>query len=790
MIVSIDWLKEFIDITESPEELADILSSIGLEAEDLRIFEGMQGVVIGKVTSVTEHPNADRLNVCSVYDGEIDHQVVCGADNVAKDQTIAYAKVGSVLPGGFKLKKINLRGVESNGMICSAKELNISEEHEGIIVLPESCKIGADFIGEYGNKFLKIELDITPNRPDAFSHYGIARDISVFKDRELSKIEINKKEASKHSTIKISIEDNSDCPRYVGGIVKNVSVGESPIWMQDRLVAAGQRSINNLVDISNYVLLEFGQPTHIFDYDKLGSNEIDVKRAGKGDSITTLDENQYKLNNNHLLITNGKVPVALAGIMGGYDSAVDDDTKNILIESAYFNPVTIRKSSKALAISTEASKRFERGADPDASLDAFWRVINLVEEYAGGVFEGDFIDHYPEKIKVDSIKIRKSEIELLLGLKFEDDFIIKTLIDLGCRLTADNGCFNCIPPTNRPDITREIDIIEEIARIYGYDNIPTDNSLNGSYSFDQTDSYSKLQHIRESLSGLGFYQIYSNSLQSKKIANISKDNSVSMMNPLSNDMSFLRTSLLPGLVKAADFNIKNSSNSFKLYELGSVHTQSGNKIKDIKENLILSGIVVGNENSENVHSAIIPYDLFSIKGYVYALLVEKLKLNVSLEECENNLYDESHHIIVNKTIFGNLGKLSNELFGALNIDKHDIYGFDLNIDMIIDQRKTIKYSPINLYPTISRRINLVLDSSDSVGPILELIDKKGDNILIDKNPIEVFEDEKNLGKNKKSVTFEMVFQDSKKTLEDKDVNPIIDEIIDIADKKFNAKLRV
>ena len=790
MIVSIDWLKEFVDITESPEELADLLSSIGLEAEDCKIFQGLNGVIIGKVKSVEKHPNADRLNVCSVYDGEIDHQVVCGAHNVAKNQTIAYAKVGSVLPGGFKLKKINLRGVESNGMICSAKELNINDDHGGIIVLPDSCKIGADFIEEYGNKFLKIELDITPNRPDAFSHYGIARDISVSRDRELLKIQINKKDLSKTPTIHISTEDDIDCPRYVGGLVKNVSVGSSPMWMQDRLVAAGQRPINNLVDISNFVMLESGQPTHIFDYDKIGSNEIHIRKAVKGDHITTLDQNQYELNNNHLLITDGKEPIALAGIMGCNNSAVDGDTKNILIESAYFNPVTIRKGSKALGISTEASKRFERGADPNAAIEAFWRVVNLVEDNSGGVFEGDCLDYYPKKINVDSIKIRKSEVELLLGLKFENDFITKTLNGLGFALTEENDYYNCVPPTNRPDVTREIDIIEEIARIYGYDNIPTDNSLYGNYSFHQTDPYLKLQTVRDSLSGLGFHQIYSNSLQSKKVANISTGNSLPMMNPLNKDMSFLRTSLLPGLLKAADFNIKNSSNSFKLYELGSVHTQSGNMIEDIKENLRLSGIVVGNEISKNVHSETTPYDLFSVKGYINALLDEKLKLKISLEKCKNIVYDEPYHIIANKVIIGTLGKLSNELFGALKIDKHDVYGFDIDIDIAFGQRETIKYSPINLYPKITRRINLVLDISDSVGPILKLIVKKGGGILIDKYPVEIFEDKESLGENKKSVTFEMVFQGSEKTLEDKDVNPIIDEIIDIADKKFNAKLRV
>jgi Phenylalanyl-tRNA synthetase beta subunit len=265
---------------------------------------------------------------------------------------------------------------------------------------------------------------------------------------------------------------------------------------------------------------------------------------------------------------------------------------------------------------------------------------------------------------------------------------------------------------------------------------------------------------------------------------------VPMMNPLSNDMSFLRTSLLPGLIKAADFNIKNSSNSFKLYELGNVHMQSGNKIEDIKENLRLSGIVVGNENSENIHSKITPYDLFSIKGYVHALLNDKLRLDISLEKCENILFYQSYNFLINKNIVGTMGKISNELFAALKINKHDVYAFDLDMDMILRQREIVKYSPVNFYPKISRRINLVLDTSDSVGPILELIDKKGGNILIDKYVVEVFENEENLGENKKSVTFKMLFQDSEKTLEDKDVNQMIDEIIDIVDKKFNAKLRV
>ena len=790
MIVSIKWLKEFVEINETPKELADMLSSIGLEAEFSDSFDGIGGVIVGKVKSVKKHPNADRLNVCRVYDGKDEHQVVCGAKNVAKGQTIAYAKVGSVLPGDFQLERIKLRGVESNGMICSAKELNIHDDHEGIIVLPDDCEIGKDFIEEYGSKFLKLELDITPNRPDAFSHYGVARDIAVYTKRKLSKPEIKPKDLISSSTVKISIEDVNDCPRYVGGLVHNVTVGPSPRWMQDSLISSGQRPINNLVDISNYVLMELGQPTHIFDYDSLKSKEIHIRRGKKNESITTLDQNKFKLNKQHLLITDGKDPVALAGIMGGLESAVSEKTKSIFIESAFFNPVTIRKSSKSLSLSTEASKRFERGADHEMALEAFWRTVKLIEQYTGGIFEGDFSDYYPEKITIKSIALRKNELELVLGIEIKNEYIISILTGLGFSVTENSNSFECVPPSFRPDISREIDVIEEVARIYGYDNIPIDNTLYGTYSFEQSDTQSWLESIRNTLSGLGFNQIYSNSLQNKRVANLHNENSVPMLNPLSNDMAFLRTSLLPGLVKATEYNIKNSSDSLKLFELGNVHSRSSKKIEDINENIRLAGIMVGNENHKSVHSEEVLYNIYSLKGDVQALLKEKLNYDISITEAENDLYDQCYNILSGKLILGTFGKLSKNIFYLLKIDKYDIYAFDIDIDKIEDNRKLVKYSPINFLPKIARRINLVMNNLDSVMPIIGLINKKGGNNLIDVYPVEVFEDKKNIGENKKSVTFEMIFQDTKKTLEDKDVNPIIDEIIDIAENDFNAKLRV
>ena len=791
MIISIDWLKDFIDIEETPEELSNMLSSLGLEAECDNQFGDIKDVVIGEVISVSDHPNADRLNVCMVNDGQKEFQVVCGAPNVAEGQIIAYAKVGSTLPGGFNLEKIKLRGVESNGMICSARELNISDEHDGILVLPESCSLGANFVDEYANKFLKIELDITPNRPDAFSHYGVARDISVFKKRTLNPLTFEAKNTNNTSTFNISISDQKDCPRYIGAIVNDVKVGPSPTWIQDRLIAAGQRPINNLVDISNYVLMEMGQPTHIFDWDKVSTDEILVRRANENESITTLDQELYKLNENNLLITDGDKPIAIAGVMGGYNSAVNEETKTIFIESAFFDPIVIRKSSKSLLLSTEASKRYERGADPQGALLAFWKIINLIEKYAGGSFDGDFLDVNHTGLNNDSITLRASEIEQILGVSLEKDFIVEVLEGLGFTVKVSNDSeFDCIPPSYRPDIAREIDVIEELARMKGYDNIPTDDSLYGHFFIDETDPQYYLQRFRDKLSGLGFFQHYSNSLQDKKTSNLFSNKSIPMLNPLSNKMAFLRTSLYPGLLKAAELNIKNSTNSLRLYELGNIHSQNGKKLGDMSEEIKLTGIILGDERINSVHHEKEDHDIYSIKGMLKHIIGGSIFSQIDMVEFKNELYEYGFSLDADGMLIGTFGKISKKLFKLLKIGSKDVFGFDIDIEKIKSFSGEKIYKSINSLPKISRRINLLLNEQDSVGSILKLIQEKGGTNLIEHHPVEIFKEKESIGENKKSVVFQMIFQHKEKTLEDKDVNLIIDEIIDIAQSKFNAKLRV
>ncbi len=395
MRISIDWLKQFVSIKENPADLAEMLSMLGLEAEPVHDFSNLSGVVIGKVATAKKHPNADRLQLCTVNDGTATVNVVCGAPNVAAGQTVAFAQVGAELPGGFIISKAKIRGEESRGMICSERELGISDEHEGIMVLPDKLKAGTVINAYLEDVYDALDLDITPNRPDGFSHYGVARDIALKTGRKLKELSIKKatkKAQDIHDIASVKIADKEDCPRYMGAVLENVSVGPTPDWMVAHLKAAGQRSINNIVDISNYVLLEMGHPTHIFDYDKIPSNTIGIRRVKNDRQITTLDEEKRKLSQQQLLITDGKKPIALAGIMGGLNSAVTENTTTVFVESAYFDPVTIRKGSKELGLLTDASRRFERGADIQATETALWQVINLIMELANGTMVPGIID--------------------------------------------------------------------------------------------------------------------------------------------------------------------------------------------------------------------------------------------------------------------------------------------------------------------------------------------------------------------------------------------------------------
>ena len=791
MIVSIEWLNDFVEIKESPNELCDLLSNIGLEAETTQFTNKLPGVIVSKIESVKKHSNADKLKVCMVNDGKNTHQVVCGAPNVSSGQIIAYATIGSILPGNIKIKKVNIRGVESSGMICSENELKISDDHEGIMVLPNNLKLGKEFSSSFGYKFLSIELDITPNRADAFSHFGVARDIACVTGRKLKMLPQKKFTILKKFKIPISSESIDDCPRYIGGILKNVKIGPSPDWIVERLKAAGQRSINNVVDISNYVLLETGHPTHIFDYKKINNKNIIIRRARKNEHIETLDGQKYELNQDHLLITDDNTPLALAGIMGGNNSSVTDDTSEVFVESAYFNPITIRKSSKSLSLSTEASKRFERGANPNICLDAFSRVVFLLNEIAGGKLTSEIIDYYPRQIKELVVTLRPEKINSILGIKIENDKIEKILNGLEISFNFKNNLYECTVPTFRPDISREIDLIEEIARIYGLNSIPSEINIGGFYQYGDPDPEHYLDVLRSSLCGLGFHQLYLNSLGNKTVSELTDIDSIEVLNPLNIEMSNLRTSLLPGLLKACDYNIKNGSNNLRIFEIGQIHHFDQSKKVKFKENKYFAALLNGNQKNKTVHNNEKKEDFYTLKGVIESIFETKFNMNLKFKKKSHSAFEYCHEIIINGKSIGALGKISNNWIETIDLDLTTCFGFEINLDPIeamITNKKSFKQ--INTYPTIQRDLNLVMPDNLEVGKIIELISKVGKNLILKAMPVNIFYDPKIFGKDNKSVTFSIVFQHRSKTLEDKDVNSIIDEIINIADQNFNAKLRV
>ena len=635
------------------------------------------------------------------------------------------------------------------------------------------------------------KLDITPNRPDALSHQGVARDIAAKTERNFNHHQINPIKSRNRKTLSIKIENKKDCPRYIGGIVRNLKVGPSPEWMVNRLKAVGQRSINNIVDISNYVLLEMGQPTHIFDYDKFDGDEILIRRAKNGEKLISLDEKQHILNETQLIITDGHSPIGLAGIMGGLSSSISENTTTVLVESAYFNPVTIRKSAKNLQMNTDASKRFERGADPDGVEKGFLRIINLLEELAEGELISQIVDEYPLIIKQPNIILRRTELDLVLGYHVEKTFVDQILKSLEIIFQNNReGEWNCTPPSFRPDIEREIDIIEEVARMVGYDKLPSEQNISGSFRHSEPDSEKQIQTVKSILVGMGFFQIYSNSLQNEIDSGINRLNAVKIFNPLSKEMSFLRTSLLPGLLRAADFNVKNGNHNFRIFELANIHQQLSSGFDGIKENKSLACIIHGLSKDISVHHDSMDEDFFSIKGYLNCLLSEKYFIEFELVLNKHPLFEFSQCIIIDKNEVGVIGRISPIIINKLGLDLKIAYGFEIHYDNLIPLiNKKREFAPINLFPKIIRDINLVMPESQPVEQIIKKILTKGNSLILEASPMNIFKDRNSIGSGKKSVTISITFQHHSKTLEDKDVNPIIDEIISIVNKDFNAKLR-
>ncbi len=796
MKISIDWLKEFLTFSLSSQNIADKLTMLGLEADCTHTDSNIDGIIVGEVKECYNHPNADRLSLCKVFDGKKSFSVVCGAPNVEKGQKIAFAPVGTSLPGDIVLSKAKIRGEISEGMICSERELNISDEHDGIMVLKQKAKVGSKFKDYMKSLNGTLELDITPNRPDCFSHLGVARDLSVKLNKTLKPLNTNpisyeNNEAEKYISIKF--ENPDDCPRYIAGIVKNVKVGPSPDWLIDRLESIGQRSINNLVDISNYVMMELGQPTHIFDFDKINSNQILIRKGKKGESLTTLDDVKRNVSSNELLITNGKDPLALAGIMGGIESAVSEKTKTILIESAYFNPPTIRKSAKSLGLTTDASKRFERGADPNGAEMAFWRVIKLIEELSIGNWIPGIIDPYPKIIEQPTISLSREKLDILSGVIIKDEFINNILKRIGCKVNKKTkNKWQCTVPSWRPDLEREVDLIEEIIRFYGYDKIPSKYHYQSIMNSNEPDPHNYLDKIISIMTGLGFSQVFNNSLQPKDIVSLLNTKSVEIMNPLSDKMSNLRNSLFPGLLETIDFNYKNNNPNMMIFEWGNIFYQGKPGLKGIKENMVLSGVVHGNLNNPSIHRKKGRKFNFNIlKGTITALFNRLAIAKITYSQTNDKSLGliNSFEIRSDNHLVGVIGKINPIFDHEMRLDIGEVYGFQINLDLLIELAAvTPSFNQIVTYPYVERDLNFVFKENILIGDLVSTIIENGNDILKSVEPVNIFR-HKSLGENKKSVTINLIFQSLTKTLEDKDVNYVINEIIQVVSNKYSAKLR-
>ena len=791
MKVSLHWLKRFVDFDLTATDLADKLTMRGFESEVVTDFDSLDNLVVGDVLSAEKHPDADKLKLCSVSDGNETFNVVCGAPNVDTGQKIVFAKVGAVLPGDFKIGKAKIRGVESFGMICSERELGISEEHDGIMVLDDSLKAGTPIKDILGPLFNAIDIEVTPDKAFALSHRGIAREVATLVGSKLkTPISTTELKTTSKDVVSVDLDKKGGCTRYIAGVMKGVKVGPSPDWLADYLKSVGQKSINNLVDISNFMLLEIGHPTHIFDLNKLHKPAIEVSWAKKGEKFDALDEETYELSADHMVITDTKNTIALAGIIGGMDSSVTDSTTEVLIESAYFDPVVIRKGSKKLNLLSEASRRFERGTDPNAAAEAFNMIVQLMQDVAGGTLESVVTDECSMELGNTSVDLSSEKLLKYAGQDISATEVESILHGLHIDVKKSKTGWNCSIPTFRTDLCVETDLIEEIFRCYGYENIKSSFNYSSIMQY-ANDEESSIFSLKNHLSSLGFHQSYNNSLEDLEQVKLFGKDAVSVINPSSERMNTLRTTLHSGLLKNLDFNYRNGSPNTLIYEYGTIFEGKTDKLEDISQKSTLSCLVHGDLFDKNVHFDSISASFAFLKG-VASNIFEDKKLGIKVKVVEEkHHYCNPYFSIVDgkKQIIGGLGVIKESLLKELDVaHKHEVVVLDIDTQIFTDYRSfSTKVEDIIVFPVVARDLNFKMDSSINVGDVVKTMKSVNQSILQEVKPVDIYQSKKDTST--KDVLFSLSFQSPKKTLEDKDVNAIITEIINIVSKKFNAKLR-
>ncbi|MEH7545057.1 MULTISPECIES: phenylalanine--tRNA ligase subunit beta [Bacillaceae] len=803
MFVSYKWLQDYIDLTGvTAAELAEKITKSGIEVEGVEVLnEGIKGVVIGHVLEREQHPNADKLSKCLVDIGaEQPVQIICGAPNVAQGQKVAVATVGAVLPGNFKIKKAKLRGEESNGMICSLTELGMEgkivpkEYSEGIFVFPAETEVGVDALAQLNRDDEVLELSLTPNRADCLSMLGVAYEVAAILGREVkfpeTDLEATNEKAADY--VKINVEAKEDNPLYVAKIIKNVKIGPSPLWMQTRLMTAGIRPHNNVVDITNYILLEYGQPLHAFDYDRLGSKEILVRRAADGEKFVTLDDVERTLTVDHLVITNGTEPVALAGVMGGANSEVTSDTTTVLLEAAYFNGQTVRKASKDHGLRSEASARFEKGVDPNRVRAAGERAAYLMAKYAGGqVLEGTSeVDTLTVEPAVVSITLEKINRVLGTDLQMND---VKEIFDrLQFPVSIEQDTITVTAPTRRGDIKIEEDLVEEVARLYGYDDIPKTLPI-GSTTPGKLSSYQKKRRVvRQYLEGAGLYQAVTYSLTSEEKAAqyaLEKRNPIRLAMPMSEERSVLRLSIMPQLLEVLKYNSARQNDSLAVYETGAVFLSNGEETLPV-ENEHLAGAVTGLWHSHSWQGEKKAVNFFVVKG-----ILEGMFAKLGLEDRIVYVQAQVEGMHPGRTAEIKLDGVSVGFVGQVHptvqkeLDLKDTYVFELSLQSVLQEETApLQYNSIPRFPTITRDIALVVNRETVSGTLKEIILSTGAPLLQEAVVFDLYEGER-MEEGKKSIAFSLKYLDPERTLTDEEVTKVHERVLEALKEKAGAVLR-
>ncbi len=814
MKISYNWLKRYLCIDLSPERIAEILTGIGLEVEALEVYESVKGglnnMVVGHVVDCVKHPNADKLWLTKVDVGNGSLlEIVCGAPNVAKGQKVPVALVGAKIYKGndsFVIKETTIRGIRSQGMICAEDEIGLGTSHDGILVLDDSLKPGTPLKQIFSvYEDVIFEIGLTPNRIDAASHYGVARDLAAYLQHE-SPVILEKpvlkqiEQATESLPIEIIVENNEACPRYTGLVIRDVEVKDSPEWIKNYLLAIGQRPINNVVDITNFVLHEMGHPLHAFDYEKIKGQKVVVRTFPEGTPFVTLDGVERKLSDEDLMIANAEEPMCMAGIFGGAESGVSSFTRHIFLESAYFNPVWIRKSARRHGLSTDSSFRFERGADINQTIYALTRAANLIVKICGGKVASPIIDVYPQKIQPVTIELEYTFVDEVIGKTIPKKIIKEILHSLEITILAEKEKSLLLEiPTYRVDVTRPIDVVEEILRIYGFNSVEISEKFNSSINYSDKNRQEEWQNsIADFLVANGFYEIMTNSLTKRSYYEDNDEyplhNCVHIMNPLSQDLSVLRQNLLYSGLEAVVYNINRQQSDLKLFEFGNCYIlpepSKNEKTEHYYEEKKLALFVTGHVSPQSWVEIQRHSTYYFLKRWVDGIF-KRLNIKVNaISDVQSSHYEYGLCYFNSNTLLAKFGKLSNKLLQRFQI-KQDVYYAEINWNTLvrIASKQGLYFSELPKFPAVRRDLAMILDAGTAYWQLEQIAYKTCGSILKEVNLFDVYEGE-NIGAGKKSYALSFILQSNEKTLTDVEINDIMQQLMEAYTKEVGAVIRM